>query len=100
MFGNPWPDNNALEHMHKCVMENLTAENDHKLYGIYPVIDYYKIVDSMVRRVKHKEGEKSEHYAARFYLPDGYHPSKIPTRHYVNEIFKILKVPGVDLADW
>jgi hypothetical protein len=98
----PWLDNDAVEYMHKCVMAS-AKKNHGKLYGQYPVIDFYKIVSEMVAQTPHSPGDsyyETARNAAYVWQNDGYHPSKVPARHYVNEILKMVNLPIVEEAEW
>jgi hypothetical protein len=63
-----------------------------KLYGKYHVVDYKKIMNDLIKERGFVDPS--------LWLKDGYHPSKEPSRRYMNQILWLMNMKTVDEKDW
>mmetsp|Transcript_25252 Transcript_25252/g.65964 ORF Transcript_25252/g.65964 Transcript_25252/m.65964 type:complete len:339 (+) Transcript_25252:91-1107(+) len=71
-----------FETMHDCVMRRSAGTG--KVFEHVGVIDYHGIMDKLI------SSTSDEKLRRDLWLEDGYHPSDVPGRLYLNEIFKLL----------
>jgi len=63
-----------------------------KLYGLYEVVDYYKIMNDLI--------EERGFADPSLWMKDGTHPSREPSRRYMNEVLQLMQVATVSQKDW
>jgi len=62
-----------------------------KLYGLYEVVDYYRIMNELI---------EERGFDPSLWMKDGVHPSRVASRPYMNEILQLMQVATVSHKDW
>jgi hypothetical protein len=83
-----------FEALHRCV-ERRSARTG-EVFKNVGVIDYHEIMDELM---KSKSDGDTRLQDEDLWLEDGYHPSALLGRHYLNEIFKLLNVPPMQAPE-
>lgn len=81
-----WTQEN-FEAMHQCVERRSAGTGE--VFEHVGVIDYHEIMDQLILR-------KSSGEELGLWKRDGYHPANLPSRLYLNQIFKLLGVPPLE----
>jgi len=81
-----WTQKN-FEAMHQCVERRSAGTGE--VFEHVGVIDYHEIMDELLLR-------KSSGEELGLWKRDGYHPADLPSRLYLNQIFKLLGVPPLE----
>jgi hypothetical protein len=99
IFNDRFPPG-RIQWMRQCVLNKSRASG--LLYGKYPVIDYYQIVDELVNQsMPHLASEvPKDQQDNTVWLEDGIHPNKEPARRYFNKVLEMLDIPAVKAKDW
>jgi len=63
-----------------------------KLYGQYQMVDYSGIMNELL--------EERGFADPSLWLKDGYHPSREPSRRYMNEVLRLMDMTTVEEEDW
>jgi len=61
-----------------------------KLYGLYEVVDYYKIMNELI---------EERGFVPSLWMKDGTHPSMVASRRYMNAILQLMQLPTVSQED-
>jgi hypothetical protein len=82
-----WTQDN-FEAMHRCVERRSAGTGE--VFEHVGVIDYHEIMDKLISS---DAGRLKD-----LWLEDGYHPSGLPERLYLNKIFELLGVPPLEAS--
>jgi len=77
-----------FEAMHECVVRRSAGTGE--VFKGVGVIDYHEIMDKLIASAAKKND---------LWRPDGYHPSALPGRLYLNQIFGLIGVEPLAEAD-
>jgi len=76
--------------MHDCIMRRSAGTGE--IVKHVGVIDYYAIMDKLI-------ASTDKDHLEPLWKQDGYHPTALPGRLYLNEIFKLLGVQPMEAPD-
>lgn len=90
--------NEGIKSMRHCVKKKTKGG---MLFGKYPVIDYFSLLESFLPVDMHGQRIKNQSlWNQSLWQADGYHPSKEPARLYINDILRLMDLPPVEEKDW
>jgi len=84
-----WTQQN-FEAMHDCVLQKSAARVE--AFEHVGVIDYYDVMEKLIASTGRDQLDS-------LWKSDGYHPSEMPGRLYLNEIFKLLGVKPMEAPE-